>query len=69
MKLRLETAGTSLQSVMKCSICCTSAKHFPVVNAIYARYFPEKSARLAQRLPHVSAFTDTATTRSMIPEV
>ncbi len=37
----LQTAGTSLQNVMKCNIYCTSAKHFPVVNAIYARYFPE----------------------------
>jgi 2-iminobutanoate/2-iminopropanoate deaminase len=41
MKLCLETAGTSLQNVMKCNIYCTSARHFPVVNAIYARYFPE----------------------------
>jgi 2-iminobutanoate/2-iminopropanoate deaminase len=41
MKLCLETAGTSLQNVMKCNIYCTSAKHFPTVNAIYARYFPE----------------------------
>jgi len=40
MKLCLETAGTSLQNVMKCNIYCTSAKHFPTVNAIYARYFP-----------------------------
>jgi 2-iminobutanoate/2-iminopropanoate deaminase len=40
LKLCLETAGTSLQNVMKCNIYCTSAKHFPVVNAIYARYFP-----------------------------
>jgi enamine deaminase RidA (YjgF/YER057c/UK114 family) len=29
MKLCLETAGTSLQNVMKCNIYCTSAKHFP----------------------------------------
>jgi 2-iminobutanoate/2-iminopropanoate deaminase len=41
MKLCLETAGTSLQNVMKCNIYCTSAKHFATVNAIYARYFPE----------------------------
>jgi 2-iminobutanoate/2-iminopropanoate deaminase len=41
MKLCLETAGASLDNVMKCNIFCTSAKHFPVVNAIYARYFPE----------------------------
>lgn len=40
MKLCLETAGSSLQNVMKCNIYCTSAKHFPTVNAIYARYFP-----------------------------
>jgi 2-iminobutanoate/2-iminopropanoate deaminase len=43
MKLCLETAGTSLQNVMKCNIYCTSAKHFPTVNAIYARYFPVDS--------------------------
>ena len=40
MKLCLETAGTSLQNVMKCNIYCTSAKHFQAVNTIYARYFP-----------------------------
>lgn len=39
MKLCLETAGSSLQNVMKCNVYCTSAKHFPTVNAIYARYF------------------------------
>ena len=41
LKLCLETAGASLDNVMKCNIFCTSAKHFAVVNAIYARYFPE----------------------------
>ena len=41
MKLCLETAGSSLDNVLKCNIYCTSARHFPVVNAIYARYFPE----------------------------
>jgi 2-iminobutanoate/2-iminopropanoate deaminase len=41
LKLCLETAGTSLQNVMKCNIYCTSAKHFATVNTIYARYFPE----------------------------
>jgi 2-iminobutanoate/2-iminopropanoate deaminase len=34
MKLCLETAGTSLQNVMKCNIYCTSDKHFAIVNAI-----------------------------------
>jgi 2-iminobutanoate/2-iminopropanoate deaminase len=41
MKLCLETSGTSLENVMKCNIYCSSAKHFPAVNAIYARYFPK----------------------------
>ena len=41
LKLCLETAGASLDNVMKCNIFCTSARHFAVVNAIYARYFPE----------------------------
>jgi 2-iminobutanoate/2-iminopropanoate deaminase len=40
MKLCLETAGSSLQNVMKCNVYCASAKHFAAVNAIYARYFP-----------------------------
>jgi 2-iminobutanoate/2-iminopropanoate deaminase len=47
MKLCLETAGTSLQNVMKCNIYCTSAEYFPLVNPIYARYFPvEPPARI-----------------------
>jgi len=41
LKLCLEAAGASLDNVMKCNIFCTSARHFAVVNAIYARYFPE----------------------------
>jgi 2-iminobutanoate/2-iminopropanoate deaminase len=41
MKLCLETAGSSLDNVLKCNVYCTSAKHFPVVNAIYARTFPK----------------------------
>src|SRR5215510_1943897 len=41
MKLCLEAAGASLDNVMKCNVYCTSAKHFPTVNAVYARYFPE----------------------------
>ncbi len=40
MKLCLETAGTSLANVVKCNVYCTSAESFPVVNAVYARYFP-----------------------------
>jgi 2-iminobutanoate/2-iminopropanoate deaminase len=40
LKLCLETAGTSLDNVMKCNIYCTSAKYFATVNAIYALTFP-----------------------------
>jgi 2-iminobutanoate/2-iminopropanoate deaminase len=40
LKLCVETAGSSLDQVLKCNVYCTSAEHFPAVNAIYARYFP-----------------------------
>jgi 2-iminobutanoate/2-iminopropanoate deaminase len=41
MKLCLETAGSSLDNVLKCTVYCTSVDKFAAVNAIYARYFPE----------------------------
>lgn len=41
MKLCLRAAGASLDHVMKCSVYCTSSKHFAAVNAVYARYFPD----------------------------
>ena len=40
MKLCLETAGASLDNVMKCNVYCTSTKYFAAFNAVYARYFP-----------------------------
>ena len=40
MKLCLETAGSSLENVLKCNVYCTSAEKFAAVNAIYSRYFP-----------------------------
>ena len=43
MKLCLETAGASLDNVMKCNVYCTSTKYFAAFNAIYARYFPVDS--------------------------
>lgn len=39
MKLCLETAGSSLDNVLKCNVYCTSIEQFGIVNAIYARYF------------------------------
>jgi 2-iminobutanoate/2-iminopropanoate deaminase len=41
MKLCLETAGSSLDNVLKCTVYCTSVDKFAAVNAIYARYFPK----------------------------
>jgi 2-iminobutanoate/2-iminopropanoate deaminase len=41
LKLCIETAGSSLENVLKCGVYCTSADKFAAVNAIYARYFPK----------------------------
>lgn len=41
MKLCLETAGSSLDNVLKCNVYCMSIEQFGIVNAIYARYFPK----------------------------
>ena len=41
MKLCLETAGSSLENVLKCNVYCTSVDKFAAVNAIYSRYFPK----------------------------
>ena len=41
MKLCLETAGSSLDQVLKCTVYCTSVEKFAAVNVVYARYFPQ----------------------------
>ena len=41
MKCCLEAAGSSLDRVLKCNVYCTAPRHFPGVNAVYARYFPK----------------------------
>ncbi|HMC44675.1 MAG TPA: RidA family protein [Caballeronia sp.] len=41
MKLCLETAGSSLENVLKCNVYCTSVEKFAAINAIYVRYFPQ----------------------------
>ncbi|MEO7887883.1 RidA family protein [Polaromonas sp.] len=41
LKRCLETAGSSLNQVLKCNVYCTSVEKFAAVNAIYARYFPK----------------------------
>jgi len=40
LQLCLETAGSSLDKVLKCNVYCTSVAKFATVNAIYARFFP-----------------------------
>src|SRR5258707_360463 len=37
MKLCLTTAGSSLDRVIKCTVHCTDAAHFPAINSVYAR--------------------------------
>jgi 2-iminobutanoate/2-iminopropanoate deaminase len=52
MKLCVETAGSSLDKVLKCTVYCTSVEMFPAVNAVYAKYFPEDPpARVFVNLP------------------
>jgi 2-iminobutanoate/2-iminopropanoate deaminase len=41
MKLCLETAGSSLDHVLKCNVYCTSVEKFAAVNTVYARFFPK----------------------------
>jgi len=41
IKLMLETAGSSLENVLKCNIYCTSVDLFTDVNEVYRRYFPQ----------------------------
>lgn len=52
MKLCVETAGSSMDKVLKCHVYCTSVEAFPVANEIYARYFPgEPPARIFVNVP------------------
>jgi 2-iminobutanoate/2-iminopropanoate deaminase len=52
MKLCLETAGSSLDQVLKCNVYCTSVEKFAAVNAIYVRYFPkDPPARIFMCVP------------------
>ncbi|HEU0218849.1 MAG TPA: RidA family protein [Stellaceae bacterium] len=52
MKLCLEAAGSSMASVLKCNVYCTSVEKFGAVNAVYARYFPvDPPARIFINVP------------------
>ena len=41
LKLCVETAGSSLDNVLKCNIYCTSVDLFSDVNEVYRKYFPK----------------------------
>jgi 2-iminobutanoate/2-iminopropanoate deaminase len=53
MRTCVETAGSSLERVVKCNIYCTPIeRHFSTFNDIYARYFPvEAPARIFLHVP------------------
>jgi len=41
LKLCVETAGSSLENILKLNVYVTSVDMFPAVNAVYRRYFPK----------------------------
>jgi 2-iminobutanoate/2-iminopropanoate deaminase len=41
MKTCLETAGSSLSKVIKCTVYCLDPVHFKTINAVFVRYFPK----------------------------
>jgi 2-iminobutanoate/2-iminopropanoate deaminase len=52
LKLCVETAGSSMEHVLKCNVYCTSVEKFAAVNAVYARYFPkDPPARIFVNVP------------------
>jgi 2-iminobutanoate/2-iminopropanoate deaminase len=52
MKLCVETAGSSLDKVLKCNVYCTSVEKFAAVNEVYARYFSkDQPARIFVNVP------------------
>jgi len=53
MKKCVETAGSSLERVVKCNVYCTPVEsHFGKFNDVYARYFPvESPARIFVQVP------------------
>lgn len=60
MKLCLETAGSSLDRVVKCNVYCTpDPTHFAAFNAVYDRYFPaDAPARIFMHVPSWPAAFD-----------
>lgn len=52
MKLCVETAGSSMDKVLKVNVYCTKVDQFAVVNAVYAKFFPKNPpARIFVNVP------------------
>ncbi len=52
LKLCVETAGSSLENILKLNVYVTSVDMFPAVNTVYSRYFPENPpARIFINVP------------------
>ena len=52
MKLCVETAGSSLDNVLKVNVYVTSVDMFPAVNEVYRRFFPnDPPARIFINVP------------------
>ena len=52
LKLCVETAGSSLDKILKCNVYCTKVDEFKAVNQIYSRFFPKNPpARIFINVP------------------
>ena len=52
LKLCVETAGSSLERILKLNVYVTSVDMFPAVNEVYRRYFPQNPpARIFINVP------------------
>ena len=52
LKLCVETAGSSLENILKLNVYVTSVDMFPALNEVYRRYFPENPpARIFINVP------------------
>ena len=41
IKAQLESAGSSMNKVLKCNVYCTDPKYRTAINEVYVRYFPK----------------------------
>jgi 2-iminobutanoate/2-iminopropanoate deaminase len=52
LKLMVETAGSSMENILKCNVYCTDVDFFAAVNEVYARYFEsDPPARIFVAVP------------------